>query len=131
MSGAALADARLAVGLDDAAPRRMKMACNFQYPVASAGGVTSANPVMPLVPIVLARSFLIDGSDPAQLAEFSALFAEAITNWTTANAIAFGAAALAGAQLVFDLTLFAELSGVNTPVLRLRALQLKTADVTP
>jgi hypothetical protein len=93
--------------------------------------VTSANPVMPLVPIVLARSFLIDGSDPAQLGEFSALFAEAITTWASANAIAFGAAAQAGAQLVFDLTLFAELSGVNTPVLRLRALQLKTVDVTP
>jgi hypothetical protein len=130
-SGVALADARLAAGLDDSAPRRMKMACSFQYPVASAGGVTSANPVMPLVPIVLARSFLIDGSDLAQLGEFSALFAEAITQWTSDNAIAFGAAAQAGAQLVFDLTLFAELSGLNTPVLRLRALQLKTADVTP
>lgn len=131
VSGAALAGARLAAGLDDSAPRRIKMACSFQYPVASAGGVTSANPVMPLVPIVLARSFLIDGSDPAQLGEFSALFAEAITTWTTDNAIAFGAAAQAGARLVFDITLFAELSGVNTPVLRLRALQLKTADITP
>ncbi|CAN5688402.1 hypothetical protein BH11PSE6_BH11PSE6_04310 [soil metagenome] len=131
VSGAALAGARLVAGLDNSTPRRMKMACSFQYPVASVGGVTSANPVMPLVPIVLARSFLIDGSDPAQLGEFSALFAEAITTWTTANAVAFGAAAQAGAQLVFDLTLFAELSGVNTPVLRLRALQLKTADVTP
>ena len=109
----------------------MKMACSFQYPVASAGGVTSANPVMPLVPIVLARSFLIEGSDLAQLGEFSAQFARAITGWTSANAIAFGALAQAGARLVFDLTLYAELSGVNTPVLRLRSLQLETADVTP
>lgn len=131
VSGTALAAARLAAGLDDSSPRRMKMACSFQYPVSSAGGVTSSNPVSPLVPIVLARSFLIDGSDPAQLGEFAALFAEAITAWTSANQIAFGGGAQAGAQLVFDLTLFAELSGLNTPVLRLRSLQLKTADVTP
>ncbi|OYY91519.1 MAG: hypothetical protein B7Y45_02885 [Sphingomonas sp. 28-66-16] len=131
VSGAVLAGARTAAGLDESAPRRLKIACSFQYPVASAGGVTSANPVMPLVPIVLARSFVIDGSSPDQLGEFSAMFAEAITSWTAANAVAFGIAAQAGAQLVFDVTLFAELSGVNTPVLRLRALQLKTADVTP
>ncbi len=130
-SGAALTAARLAAGLDDSAPRRMKMACSFQYPASSAGGVTSANPVMPLVPIVLARSFVIDGSDLGQLGEFSALFADAITKWTSDNAIAFGGAGQAGAQLVFDLTLFAELSGLNTPVLRLRSLQLKTAAVTP
>jgi len=36
---ASLSGARLSAGLDDQAPRRMKMACSFQYPVRSAGGV--------------------------------------------------------------------------------------------
>jgi hypothetical protein len=36
-----------------------------------------------------------------------------------------------GGQFVFDVTLYAELSGVNTPVLRLRNLQLNTTDIDP
>jgi hypothetical protein len=128
---ASLSGARLSAGLDDQAPRRMKMACSFQYPVRSAGGVVSANPVSPLVPVVLARSFLIDGSDPAQLSELSGFYAQAVAGWAASNDIKFGGDAQSGAQLVFDITLYAELSGLNTPVLRLRTLQLKTADVAP
>ncbi|WP_294330368.1 hypothetical protein [uncultured Sphingomonas sp.] len=131
VSGAVLGDARRSAGLGAAATRRMKIACSFQYAVASAAGVSSANPVAPLVPVVLAPSFLIDGSDPAQLGGFAAHFAESITAWTSANGLVFGPAAQPGARLVFDLTLFAELSGSNLPVLRLRTLQLSMADVTP
>jgi large repetitive protein len=126
-----LSGARLAAGLDDSASRRVKMACSFQYPVRSASGVVSANPISPLVPVVLARSFLIDGSDPAQLSDLSGLFAQAVAGWAASNDIKFGSDAQSGAQLVFDITLYAELSGLNTPVLRLRTLQLKTADVAP
>ena len=107
------------------------MACGFQYPVASAGGVISANPISPLLPVVLARSFLIDGSDPAQLSDLSGRYAQAVAGWAASNAIALGTDAQSGAQFVFDITLYAELSGLNTPVLRLRTLQLKTADITP
>ena len=128
---ASLAGARLTAGLDDSAPRRVKMACGFQYPVASAGGVISANPISPLLPVVLARSFLIDGSDPAQLSDLSGRYAQAVAGWAASNAIALGTDAQSGAQFVFDITLYAELSGLNTPVLRLRTLQLKTADITP
>ncbi|MGH6847566.1 MAG: hypothetical protein ACREC0_09045 [Methylocella sp.] len=126
-----LVGARLAAGQDASAPRRVKLACSFQYPVASAGGVISANQVRPLAPVALARSFLIDGGEPSQLSELSGLFAITVANWAERNAIPFGPGAQAGAQFVFDLTLYAELSGLNTPVLRLRALQLRTADVTP
>jgi hypothetical protein len=131
VSGAALNKARADAGIDAPPTRRIKIACCFQYDVASAAGVRSANPVAPIVPVVLAPSFLIDGSDPAQLGAFAAQFANAIAAWTSSNGLGFGTAAQAGAQLVFDVTLFAELSGENLPVLRLRALQLSMADVTP
>ncbi|HTH99752.1 MAG TPA: hypothetical protein VL752_02300, partial [Acidisoma sp.] len=115
----------------DSISRRVKMACSFQYPVASAGGITSANPVQPLMPVTLARSFLIDGSNPAQLSDLSSRYAAQVAAWAETNKVAFGSDGLAGAQFVFDVTLYAELSGLNTPLLRLRRLQLKTADVAP
>lgn len=123
--------AHACAGTADPMARRVKMACSFQYPVASAGGVASANPVQPLVPVTLARSFLIDGGDPAQLADLSDRYAGQVAAWAEAQQVAFGGNGLAGAQFVFDITLYAELSGLNTPLLRLRRLQLKTADVTP
>jgi hypothetical protein len=128
---ASLVALRSDAGLGASIPRRVKMGCSFQYPVATAGGVTSANPVSPLVPIALARSFLIDGNDPAQLSELSGACAENIATWADGNKISFGSTAQQGARIVFDITLYAELSGLNTPVLRLRALYLKTADVEP
>lgn len=133
-AGAGLTDllaARAAAGDPSPVSRRVKMSCSFQYPVASAGGVTSANPVQPLVPVVLARSFLIDGEDPAQLTDLSSRYATRLAAWAEANKIAFGGGALAGAQFVFDITLYAELSGLNTPLLRLRRLTLGASDVTP
>jgi hypothetical protein len=126
-----LQGARLAAGLDAGTPRRVKVASGFQYPVATPGGVISANPVRPLVPVVLARSFLIDGSQPAQLGAFSSLYATKVAQWAQNNAIAFGGAAQNGAQFVFDITLYAQLSGLNTPVLRLRNLFLKLTDIAP
>jgi hypothetical protein len=36
-----------------------------------------------------------------------------------------------GAMLVFDITLYAALAGVNTPVLRLGNLELKLTDIDP
>jgi hypothetical protein len=97
--------------------------------VQSAGGVTSANPVSPLVPVSLARSFVIDGTDPAQLNDFSGLFATAVAQWASDNQVTLGPTAQSGSRFVFDITLYAELSGVNTPVLRLRTLQLALADI--
>jgi hypothetical protein len=110
---------------DEGAPRRVKVACSYQYRVAAAGGVpTSLNPVSPLVPVVLARSFVIDGTQPDQLSDFSGAFATAVAQWAGGNGITLGAGAQAGSQLVFDITLYAQISGLNTPVLRLRNLQL-------
>ncbi len=125
----ALLSARATAGLDASTPRRVKVACSFQYPVSTPGGVVSANPVSPLVPVALARSFLIDATQPSQLSDFSSIYATAVANWAADNAITLGAGSLAGAQFVFDITLFAQLSGLNTPVLRLRNLQLKLTDV--
>jgi hypothetical protein len=125
----ALLSARADAGLDASTPRRVKVACSFQYPVSTPGGVVSANPVSPLVPVALARSFLIDATQPSQLSDFSGIYATAVANWAADNAIILGAGSLAGAQFVFDITLFAQLSGLNTPVLRLRNLQLKLTDV--
>ncbi len=126
-----LAGARLSAGLDDSAQRRVKVACSFQYPIAAAtGGSGGLNPISPLFPVVLARSFLIDGAQTDQLNDFSGLYAHAIATWSFNNNIMFGAAAQpVGAQFVFDITLYAQLSGLNTPVLRLRNLQLKLTDI--
>ena len=126
---AALTAAQTSAGAGADASRRVKVACSFQYPFSSAGGAITANPISPLTPVVLARSFLIDAADPSQLSDFSGLYAASIVDWAAANAVPFGSAAQGGAQFVFDITLYAELSGLNTPVLRLRNLQLKTADV--
>jgi hypothetical protein len=91
--------------------------------------VVSANPVSPLVPVVLARSFMIDGTVPAQLGDFSGVYATAVAGWAADNQVTLGPAAQAGARLVFDVTLYAQISGLNTPVLRLRSLQLALTDI--
>jgi large repetitive protein len=129
----ALLAAKAAVNQDDTALRRVKIACSFQYPfTAAAGGVIDQEPISPLVPVVLARSFEIDGNQPDQLNEFAALYTAAIKSWSGLNGVTFGPNSQpAGAQLVFDITLYAQLSGLNTPVLRLRSLQLKLTDIDP
>jgi hypothetical protein len=124
-----LLSARAGAGQSADTPRRVKLACGFRYNVAAAAGITSANPISPVIPIALARSFLIDGNDPAQLNDLANLYAETVATWLASNEIGLGTAAQPDACLVFDLTLYAELSGVNTPVLRLRQLELRTADI--
>ena len=128
-----LQSARLGAGLDDSAARRVKMSCGFKYPVASAaGGTFVATSISPVFPVVLARSFEIDGADAAQIGQLAVLLSGHISNWASSNGIVFGSAAFpAGGQLIFDITLYAQLSGVNTPVLRLSNLQLNLADVDP
>jgi len=123
--------AHAAANVGSGTQRRVKVACSYQFPFpAVAGGAFDSASISPLVPIVLARSFEIDGQQTAELGDFAALFAAAITAWAADNSIVFGAsAAPAGAMLVFDLTLYAALSGVNTPVLRFSNLQLKLTDI--
>ncbi|WP_210214866.1 hypothetical protein [Mesorhizobium sp. M1A.F.Ca.ET.072.01.1.1] len=123
--------AHAAANLSDGTTRRVKVGCSYQFPFpAVAGGAFDSASISPLVPIALARSFEIDGQQPAQLGDFAALFAEAIAGWASGNSIVFGAnAEPAGAMLVFDITLYAALSGVNTPVLRFSNLQLKLTDI--
>lgn len=121
-------------GDDTSGKRRVKVACGFQYPVSSAvenqAGQVS---IYPLIPVALARSFDVDIADPPQtdeLNQFAAQYTLAIQQWSVANGITFGPSSTLGdARLVFDITLYAQLSGLNTPVLRLRSLQLKLTDV--
>jgi hypothetical protein len=129
----ALLAAKAQANQDDTALRRVKVACSYQYPfTAAGGGVIDPEPISPLVPVALARSFEIDGNQPGQLNEFAALYTEAIKTWSGLNGVTFGPNSQpAGAQLVFDITLYAQLSGLNTPVLRLRSLQLKLTDIDP
>jgi len=117
----------------ESAERRVKVACSYLYPIAAAtGGSSGANPISPLLPIVLARSFVIDASQASQLDDFSAQYATAIANWAANNNLVFGSQSQPpGSQLIFDITLYAQLSGVNTPVLRLRNLYLNFTDVSP
>lgn len=126
-----LLGAHASANLDDTTTRRVKVGCSYQFPFpAVAGGAFDSASISPLVPIVLARSFEIDGQQSGQLGDFAALFAEAIASWASTNSIVFGANAVpAGAMLVFDITLYAALSGVNTPVLRFSNLQLKLTDI--
>jgi hypothetical protein len=109
------------------------MSCGFKYPVASAaGGTFDTTSISPVFPVVLARSFEIDGADSAQIGQLAVLLSGYISNWAGSNGIVFGSAAVpAGGQLIFDITLYAQLSGVNTPVLRLSNLQLNLTDVDP
>ena len=80
----------------------------------------------------MARSFDIDGQHSGQLGDFASLFSAAIAVWANDNGIVFGAKRNARRRLlVFDITLYAALSGGNTPVLRLGNLQLTLTDVDP
>jgi hypothetical protein len=129
----ALLAAYAATGAASDTERRMKMGCAFRFPLPAVSG-TGFNQasINPLVPVVLARSFDIDGQDPAQLSDFAALFGQAIDAWAAQNSIAYGSASQpAGAQLVFDVTLYAALSGADTPVLRFTSLYLKLTDIDP
>jgi hypothetical protein len=126
-----LADAHAAAGVTSGTTRRLKVACSFQFPVAAVAGGSDTS-IAPLVPIVLARSFDIDGSQADQVSDFAFAYSQAIIGWAKTNDIVFGAQATPkGAVLVFDLTLYAALAGVNTPVLRLGNLQLKLTDIDP
>lgn len=128
-----LTEAHRAYGVTEGTTRRVKVGCSFRFAVPSAtGGSYDATSIAPLVPIVLARSFDIDGHDPAQLGDFSVVFADAIAGWASDNKVVFGAAAApAGAMLVFDITLYAALSGADTPVLRFSNLQLDLTAIDP
>jgi hypothetical protein len=65
------------------------------------------------------------------LSDFATQYASHIATWVQNNGLVFGSAAQpAEAQLLFDITLYAQLSGVNTPVLRLRNLYLNFTDVS-
>ncbi|GLS22431.1 hypothetical protein GCM10007874_54490 [Labrys miyagiensis] len=123
--------AHAAASVTSGTQRRVKVGCSYQFPFpAVAGGAFDGASISPLVPIVLARSFEIDGQQPAELGDFASIFAAAIAGWASDNSIVFGAGAVpAGAMLVFDITLYAALSGVNTPVLRFSNLQLKLTDI--
>lgn len=122
------------MGSEPASAHRLKVGCSFSYPLTSAAGLPPANdPMMPLVPVVFARSFDVQDADmQAQLGAFALAFSTAIQTWTTAQEIVFGPSATpAGGQLVFDVTLFAQLSQNSRPLLRLRNLQLALGDVEP
>jgi len=125
-----LLGAHAAANVSSGTTRRVKVACSYQFPFPSvAGGAFDSASISPLVPIVLARSFEIDGQQTAELGDFATLFAQAIADWASGKVV-FGAnAEPAGARLVFDITLYAALSGVNTPVLRFSNLQLKLTDI--
>ena len=118
---------------DDDTTRRVKVGCSFSFPMPSATGQSyDTKSLSPLVPIVLARSFDIDGQQTGQIEDFALVFAKAIDVWALKNSIAYGQGSKpAGATLVFDITLYAALSGVDTPVLRFSNLQLKLTDIEP
>ena len=129
VQGSSLLGAHEAAGLTSGTTRRVKVGCSYQFALPAVAGGTDTS-LTPLVPIVLARSFDIDGHDPAQLGDFATLFAAAVAQWAQDNGILFGPNAVpAGAALIFDITLYAGLSGVNTPVLRFDNLRLKLTDI--
>jgi hypothetical protein len=126
-----LLKAHQAAGVITGTVRRVKVGCSYQFPIPAVAGGTDTS-INPLVPVVLARTFEIDGHDAGQLGDFAALFADAIAGWAKDNNIVFGANATpAGASLVFDITLYAGLSGGNVPVLRFDNLQLNLTDIKP
>ncbi|MGA3372743.1 MAG: hypothetical protein ABSC48_13385 [Terracidiphilus sp.] len=111
----------------------LKIACGFRYPINAAANMPDGDTtIQPLVPVVLARSFSIDVSQAGQIGSFSSAYAGAIQKWASINGILFGSSPKpTGGQLVFDVTLFAQLSGNNRPLLRLRNLQLALSDIDP
>jgi hypothetical protein len=111
----------------------LKIGCGFQYPINAAANMPdNDSPILPLIPVVLARSFAIDVSQAGQIGSFASAYAGAIQAWASVNGILFGSSSKpTGGQLIFDVTLFAQLSGNNRPLLRLRNLQLALSDVDP
>ncbi|CAM2069755.1 hypothetical protein SCOR_30550 [Sulfidibacter corallicola] len=129
---AALRQAQVNAGAADDQSRRVKIAASFRYPINdAAGSQPGQNPILPVYPIVLARSFVIDAASDAQLDDLAQSLALAVANWAQRNGVVFGNTPQpASGQIVFDMTLYAQLSGLNTPVLRLRDLFLNLSDVT-
>ncbi|MGD0831264.1 MAG: hypothetical protein ABR907_09995 [Terracidiphilus sp.] len=125
--------ARHTAASDPSSVYMLKIACGFQYPINAAANMPDGDsPIMPLVPVVLARSFSIDVSQSGQIGAFSSAYAGAIQAWASSNGILFGSSSKpTGGQLIFDVTLFAQLSGNNRPLLRLRNLQLALSDIDP
>ena len=131
VQSASLLKAHQAAGVTTGTTRRVKVGCSYQFPIAAVAGGTDAS-INPLVPVVLARSFDIDGHDSGQLGDFATLFSDAIADWANDKGVVFGANATpAGASLVFDITLYAGLSGGNVPVLRFENLRLNLTDIKP
>ncbi len=123
--------AHAAAGVTSGTTRRLKVACSYRFPVAAVVGGSDTS-IAPLVPIVLARSFDIDGHEADQVSDFAVMYADAITTWAKDNGVVLGPQATPkGAVLVFDITLYAALAGVNTPVLRLGNLELTLTDIDP
>jgi|GEM_PF-2361484 len=118
---------------DEAIYRRLKMETRFAYPLATVGGGTAEDsPFAPRVPVVLARSFELQVNDGgAAIQEFSDEYAAGIEAWTTARSIALGTDDPPGVRLVFDITLYGQLSKTEIPVLRLRDLRLPLEVIQP
>jgi hypothetical protein len=117
-------------GQGDSAPRRVKVECNYQYPIAAADGTVPANPIWVTIPVALARSFDIDPQSE-QLKDFSQQYANFVNDWSSVRTITYGTESKQpkGSRFVFDITLYALLSGTNTPLLELANLQLKMTDI--
>jgi hypothetical protein len=138
-----LLKAHTAVGVSSGTVRRIRVGCSYLFPfpavadannksVSTVTGGAGDKSISPMIPVVLARSFDIDGHAPDQIGDFAVLFANAIAAWANTNGIVFGSKATpAGAFLLFDITLYASLSGGNVPVLRFDNLQLNLTDIDP
>lgn len=123
---------------DASGERRLKIDCRYAFPIASTTGVSNYDDAfMPLNPAMLVRSFNVPNTDQAAaLTEWvgssssSSTYAGAIADWVSGKGLVFGADTTPqGNKLIFDITLYAQLSDSKLPVLRLSNLQLTIKDV--
>ncbi len=112
--------------------RLMKLAVSYAFDViAAAGGPqggTVGTAIRADLPILMTSDFRFTvptDYDPDNAASFVSRLAAAIAEWHALNQPA------PGSVLVFDLTVFANLSQAKLPLLRLRRLVLPIADVAP
>ncbi|MFT4926169.1 MAG: hypothetical protein ACI8WB_002267 [Phenylobacterium sp.] len=128
------------IAADVTGQRRLKVDCRYGFPIASASGTSHYDEAfMPLNPTILVRSFNVPNADQSKLLTQwvgnttdtdTSSYARTLADWASKNGVQFGRNSTPqGARLIFDITLYSQLSDVKLPVLRLTDLQLSTADV--
>jgi hypothetical protein len=113
---------------DQTSSRRLTVGCSYGYDISPALGTE----ILAVVPVILIPPQEL-GTDAADLSTFSNNLASAIIAWANSSGLPTTKGSYlseVSATFLFDITIFAALSGTNLPILRLRNLSLSLQYVT-